>query len=114
MRWQLQEYVIFILLITHLGRWSLISYQKDIQDGAPHELVSDPSSQQVTSSEAFTTGAGNHDNGNIYDGTGNAGTDQYSKLPSLSCLSSSIDNFQHRLLLRWLGKLSSFIAMGRV
>ncbi|RAO69016.1 uncharacterized protein BHQ10_005028 [Talaromyces amestolkiae] len=62
---------------TILAAYALAAPGKDIQDGAPHELVSDPSSQQVTSSEAFTTGAGNYDNGNIYDGTGNAGTDQY-------------------------------------
>ncbi|EED17337.1 hypothetical protein TSTA_111730 [Talaromyces stipitatus ATCC 10500] len=50
---------------------------KNVQIGAPHELVSNPSGQKVTSSEAFTSGAGNRDNSNIYDGTGNAGTDQY-------------------------------------
>ena len=55
--------------------------QKDIQTGAPHELISNPSSQKVTSSQAFTTGAGNEDNANIYDGTGSVGTDQYSRLP---------------------------------
>jgi glucan 1,3-beta-glucosidase len=32
---------------------------------------------QVTNSEAFSTGAGNTDNANIYDGTGNGGTDTY-------------------------------------
>jgi hypothetical protein len=53
--------------------------QKEIQKGAPHVLVSDPSSQQVTSSDAFSSGAGNNDNANIYDGTGYVGTDQYSK-----------------------------------
>lgn len=52
--------------------------------------MSNPSSQQVTSSEAFTTGAGNYNNDNIYDGTGNAGTDQYSKLHPPSRISSSI------------------------
>ena len=40
-------------------------------------LVSNPSSQQVTSSQAFSTGAGNRNNANIYDGTGNGGTDIY-------------------------------------
>jgi len=43
----------------------------------PRPLVSDPSSQQVTSSQAFSTGAGNKDNSNIYDGTGNGGSDVY-------------------------------------
>jgi hypothetical protein len=65
--------------------------QQEIQNGPPHELVSDPSSQQVTSSEAFTSGAGNEDNSNIYDGTGSAGTDQYSTKSqdnlSIPCLS---------------------------
>jgi len=40
-------------------------------------LVTNPSSQKLTNSQAFTTGAGNTNNGNIYDGTGNAGTDTY-------------------------------------
>ncbi|QGA16123.1 hypothetical protein EYB26_003790 [Talaromyces marneffei] len=50
---------------------------QDIRNGTPYELVSNPSSQRVTSSEAFSTGAGNSNNDNIYDGTGNAGTDRY-------------------------------------
>jgi hypothetical protein len=33
----------------------------------------------VTSSAAFTSGAGNNDNNNIYDGTGTVGNDEYSK-----------------------------------
>ena len=36
-----------------------------------------PTGPQVTNPEAFTTGAGNKNNANIYDGTGNAGTDTY-------------------------------------
>ncbi|KAF2095560.1 pectin lyase-like protein [Rhizodiscina lignyota] len=36
-----------------------------------------PSGPQVTNSEAFSTGAGNTDNANINDGTGNGGTDTY-------------------------------------
>ncbi|KAL7920314.1 hypothetical protein ACQKWADRAFT_322215 [Trichoderma austrokoningii] len=40
--------------------------------------VSNPSSQKVTSSAAFSSGAGNNNNNaNIYDGTGNAGSDTY-------------------------------------
>jgi hypothetical protein len=46
-------------------------------------LVSNPSSQKVTSSAAFSSGAGNNDNSNIYDGTGNGGSDKYSK--SMHC-----------------------------
>lgn len=56
--------------------------QKEIQAGAPHVLVSDPSSQQVTSSDAFSSGAGNKNNSNIYDGTGDGGNDQYSEAKS--------------------------------
>ncbi|KAH8810978.1 hypothetical protein F5884DRAFT_263494 [Xylogone sp. PMI_703] len=40
-------------------------------------LVSNPSSAKVTNGQAFNTGAGNNNNGNIYDGTGNGGTDTY-------------------------------------
>lgn len=40
-------------------------------------LVSNPSSAKVTNSEAFSTGAGNNNNANIYDGTGNGGSDSY-------------------------------------
>ena len=40
-------------------------------------LVSNPSSQQVTSSQAFSTGAGNTNNANYDDGTGNGGSDTY-------------------------------------
>lgn len=40
--------------------------------------VSNPSSQKITSSAAFSSGAGNNNNANIYDGTGNAGSDTYS------------------------------------
>ncbi len=39
--------------------------------------VSNPSTQKVTSSAAFTSGAGNKNNANIYDGTGNGGSDYY-------------------------------------
>jgi len=39
--------------------------------------VSNPSSAQVTNSAAFTSGAGNTNNANIYDGTGNGGSDSY-------------------------------------
>ncbi|QKX54151.1 uncharacterized protein TRUGW13939_01235 [Talaromyces rugulosus] len=56
---------------------ALAAPSKEIQEGAPHVLVSNPSSQQVTSSDAFSSGAGNNDNANIYDGTGDVGTDQY-------------------------------------
>ncbi|KAH8690724.1 hypothetical protein BGW36DRAFT_401098 [Talaromyces proteolyticus] len=56
---------------------ALAAPSKEIQNGAPHLLVSNPSSQQVTSSAAFSSGAGNKDNSNIYDGTGNAGKDNY-------------------------------------
>lgn len=41
--------------------------------------VSNPSSQKVTSSAAFSSGAGNNNNANIFDGTGNGGKDTYSK-----------------------------------
>lgn len=44
---------------------------------SPSPDVSNPSSQQVTNSEAFTTGAGNTNNANIDDGTGNGGSDTY-------------------------------------
>lgn len=41
-------------------------------------LVVDPENAQVTSNQAFNTGAGNTDNGNIFDGNGNgAGSDSY-------------------------------------
>ncbi|KAK1248994.1 hypothetical protein MKX08_007214 [Trichoderma sp. CBMAI-0020] len=39
--------------------------------------VSNPSGQKVTSSAAFSSGAGNNNNANIYDGTGNGGSDTY-------------------------------------
>lgn len=44
---------------------------------SPRSGVDNPSSQQVTSSQAFNTGAGNRNNANYNDGTGNAGTDTY-------------------------------------
>lgn len=40
--------------------------------------VSNPSGQKVTSSAAFSSGAGNNNNANIFDGTGNGGSDTYS------------------------------------
>lgn len=43
----------------------------------PRPRVDNPSSQQVTSSQAFSTGAGNTDNANTADGTGNGGSDVY-------------------------------------
>jgi len=43
----------------------------------PRPAVDNPSSQQVTSSQAFSTGAGNTNNANIDDGTGTAGSDVY-------------------------------------
>jgi hypothetical protein len=88
--------------------------QKGIQDGAPHVLVSNPSSQKVTSSGAFSSGAGNNDNTNIYDGTGNAGTDKYSKQNSVSFNTVFDSQISCRLLLWWLGELSSKVSMDRI
>ncbi|KAL7899944.1 hypothetical protein HDV63DRAFT_416638 [Trichoderma sp. SZMC 28014] len=39
--------------------------------------VTNPSAQKVTNSAAFSSGAGNNNNANIYDGTGNGGQDTY-------------------------------------
>lgn len=39
--------------------------------------VSNPSGAKVTSTQAFNTGAGNKNNANIQDGTGNRGSDTY-------------------------------------
>jgi len=48
-----------------------------VQKEARAAAVSNPSSQKVTSSAAFSSGAGNTANSNINDGTGNRGTDTY-------------------------------------
>lgn len=49
--------------------------------------VTNPSAQKVTNSAAFSSGAGNNNNANIYDGTGNGGQDTYSKFcPSIYLL----------------------------
>lgn len=82
--------------------------------------VSNPSSQKVTSSAAFSSGAGNNNNANIYDGTGNAGTDTYSNSPPaiLSFTTVSLSNERmlilYRVLLWWLEKLPSRFRMDRV
>lgn len=44
---------------------------------AGRAVVSSPSTQKVTSSQAFKTGAGNKDNAKYTDGTGDAGKDAY-------------------------------------
>ncbi|KAL7930650.1 hypothetical protein V8C35DRAFT_131997 [Trichoderma chlorosporum] len=49
--------------------------------------VSNPSTQKVTSSAAFSSGAGNNNNANIFDGTGNRGSDTY------KCYSGGWQNF---------------------
>jgi hypothetical protein len=83
--------------------------------------VSNPSSQKVTSSAAFSSGAGNNNNANIYDGTGNAGTDTYSKSspPMLYIIPFSLSSARmlipvHRVLLWRLAKLSSGVRMDRI
>lgn len=73
--------------------------------------VSNPSGQKVTSSSAFSSGAGNNNNANIYDGTGNAGSDTYSKSPNAHCvqcvivLSPYMFSNNRRVLLWRLGEL---------
>lgn len=49
----------------------------------PSIAVSNPASQKVTSSAAFSSDAGNNNNENVYDGTGNAGVDTYRKWSKL-------------------------------
>ena len=49
----------------------------DMGNSPGNILVSNPSKQQVTLAEAFTTGAGNTDNAKTNDGTGTAGNDVY-------------------------------------
>jgi len=49
--------------------------------------VSDPAAAQVTNAEAFQNGAGNTDNANIFDGTGNGGSDVY------NCYFGSFEGF---------------------
>ncbi|RFU36325.1 hypothetical protein B7463_g114, partial [Scytalidium lignicola] len=61
--------------ITHHANNTLVS------------LVSNPSAAQVTSSQAFSSGAGNTNNANIYDGTGTGGSDTY------NCYYGSWENY---------------------
>jgi hypothetical protein len=82
--------------------------------------VSNPSGQKVTSSAAFSSGAGNNNNANIFDGTGNGGSDTYSNLYptnpyfNTSVLSNAGMLIAHRVLSWWLAKLPSGLPMDRV
>lgn len=82
--------------------------------------VSNPSSQKVTSSAAFSSGAGNNNNANIFDGTGNAGSDTYSNFSPATqsfntfSLSNAGTLILHRMLSWRLAKLPSSFPMDRV